>query len=110
MACDALSPRERQMLIWRYQRGLLLEDIGAMLSVHPSTVFRQLGRLQERLRKHVVGTLTSTYGFAEGAIAECVDEALENGPTNVSLLRLIGNPLQTGQYSREAPAQALHIA
>jgi RNA polymerase sigma-70 factor len=89
-AIAALTARERQMLLWRYQRGLLLEDIGRMLSVHPSTVFRQLERAQERLREHVALNLARTYGFAEAAISECFVEALENGSARVSLLRMIG--------------------
>ena len=108
-ACEALSPREREMLLWRYQRGLLLEEMAHLLSVHPSTVFRQLVRLQERLRKHVVTTLASKYGFAEDAIAECLNEMLERGPSSVSLLRLIGDvPLQR-RYGA-ADAEVRHIA
>jgi RNA polymerase sigma factor (sigma-70 family) len=109
-ACDALSPHDRQMLIWRYQRGLLLEDIAGKLSVHPSTVFRQIERLQVRLRKHVISTLSSSYGFAEEAIAECLREALESGYASVSLLRLIRHPSQGPPCPEEVSAQRRHIA
>jgi RNA polymerase sigma-70 factor len=92
-ACQTLTTRERQLLMWRYQRGLLLEDIARVLSVHSSTVCRQLERLQERLRKHVIATLADTYGFADPVIEECLRAMLENRSGSVSLLRLIGDSL-----------------
>ena len=91
-ACEQLSARECQMLVWRYQRGLLLEQIADRLAVHTSTVCRQLERLQVRIRKEVIATLSKTYGLNDEAIAECVTGALENGAGSVSLLGLIGAP------------------
>jgi RNA polymerase sigma-70 factor len=108
-ACEALNPHERQMLLWRYQRGLLLEQMARLLSVHPSTVFRQLERLQQRLRSHVVSTLTTTYGFAEDTIAECLNEVLERGTSSISLLRLIDDGTAQSPY-RAATEESRHIA
>jgi RNA polymerase sigma-70 factor (ECF subfamily) len=87
--CRRLSQRERQMLVWRYQCGLLLEDIAGRLSVHTSTVCRQLERLQERMRKDVVETLSNTYGLHDEAISECLDEVIEHESRSVSLLEII---------------------
>lgn len=92
-ACLGLTARESQMLIWRYQHGLLLEDIAQLLSVHPSTVCRQLERLQQRLRKDVIATLVGTYGIPEPAIQECVLDVLENRAGSVSLLGLMEDAL-----------------
>jgi RNA polymerase sigma-70 factor (ECF subfamily) len=91
--CERLSARECQMLVWRYQRGLLLEQIADRLAVHTSTVCRQLERLQVRIRKEVISTLSKTYGLTDEAITECVSGALENRNGSVSLLGLIGDAM-----------------
>ena len=109
-ACRALSTRERQMLIWRYQRGLRLEEIARQLSVHPSTVCRQLERLHERLRKDVVATLIGTYGFAEAVIDECLRDVLDHRSGPVPLLRLIGDSLRADEGMDDGPARQLQIA
>lgn len=109
-ASQGLSERERQLLIWRYQGGLLLEDIARLLSVHPSTVFRQIGRLQERLRNDVIATLAGTYGFVESVIDECLCDILEDRLGSVSLLRLISEPLPQDWDGVQAPVQSRQIA
>ena len=76
--CRRLTPRERQMLVWRYQRGLLLEQIAARLSVHTSTVCRQLERLHDRIRSEVIATLSGSYGMNAEAISECLRDLLDN--------------------------------
>jgi DNA-binding CsgD family transcriptional regulator len=108
-ACRNLSVRDSQMLLWRYQRGLLLEDIARRLSIHPSTVCRQLEKLQERLRTDVIAALARTYGLADAAIEECLN-VLENGGGSVSLLRLIGDTVDGGKDQSTIPARHLHIA
>ncbi|MBI2187390.1 MAG: sigma-70 family RNA polymerase sigma factor [Acidobacteria bacterium] len=109
-ACDTLSVRERQMLIWRYERGLLLEEIGRLLSIHPSTVCRHLDRVHARLRKDVMTTLAETYGISEAAIAECLNDMCENRAGSVSLLRLIADTMPRGRPGAEPSPQKLHIA
>ena len=89
--CERLSARDRQMLVWRYQGGLLLEQIAARMAVHTSTVCRQLERLHGRIRKEVIATLSKTYGLNDEAITECVSGALESRTGTVSLLGLIGD-------------------
>jgi RNA polymerase sigma-70 factor len=109
-ACRNLSVRDSQMLLWRYQRGLLLEDIARRLSIHPSTVCRQLEKLQERLRTDVIATLARTYGLPDAAIEECLNDLLENDTGSVSLLRLIADALDRAQAQDGVPTGHLHIA
>lgn len=109
-ACQGLSERERQMLVWRYQRGLLLEEIAQLLSIHPSTVCRQLGRAQARLRKDVITALAATHAVPEAAITECLSDMCENRTATVSLLRLIGEMLPRDGKSVEADPSHLRIA
>lgn len=92
-ACLGLDRGEMLMLTWRYRRGLLLEDIARLLAVHPSTVCRRLERLQERLRRTVIDTLTGTYGYPEDAAGECLNDVLESGPRYVALLRVLRDSL-----------------
>ncbi len=103
-ACQALSTRETRMLLWRYQRGLLLEEIARLLSIHPSTVCRQLERLTEKLRNDVVTTLTRTYGVPETVIDDCFHDVLENRTGSVSLFGLLGDTLR-GDDDDTATAQ-----
>lgn len=93
VVCRRLSQRECQMLVWRYQSGLLLEEIAGRLSVHTSTVCRQLERLQERIRKDVVEMLSRRYGLNDEAISECLEEVIEHESLSVSLLGLMGDSL-----------------
>lgn len=110
-ACQGLTTRESRMLLWRYQRGLLLEEIARLLSIHPSTVSRQLERLQERLRKDVITTLTGTYGLSDTAVDECLHDVLENRTVSVSLLRMIGETLPSDdEVDASAPRQRLRLA
>jgi RNA polymerase sigma-70 factor len=100
-ACQGLSTRESRMLLWRYQRGLFLEEIARLLSIHPSTV---------RLRKDVIATLTSTYGLSETAVDECLRDVLQNGEGSISLLRLIGDKLPGDDGDVAAPQPRLRLA
>jgi RNA polymerase sigma-70 factor len=92
-ACEGLTTRESRMLVWRYQRGLLLEEIARLLSIHPSTVCRQLERVHDRLRREIIATLTTTYGLPDTVIDECLRDVIERRDGSVSLLRLIAEAL-----------------
>jgi RNA polymerase sigma-70 factor (ECF subfamily) len=107
--CSRLTAHERQMLIWRYQRGFLLEQIASRLALHTSTVCRQLERLQDRIRKDVFATLSGSYGLNAEAITECLDDIIERGRISVPLLGLIGEGLPAADND-EGPARQLHIA
>jgi RNA polymerase sigma-70 factor len=100
-AVRRLNARDSRLLIWRYQRGLLLEEIGRLLSIHPSTVYRQLERLQGRLRNDVITSL-ATFGFREAAIQECLTDMLENRAGSVSVLGLIADRLPRESESTAA--------
>ena len=100
--CQALTPRERQMLAWRYQGGMLLEQIAARLSVHTSTVCRQLERLQDRIRAEVIATLSQTYGMNAEAISECLRDLLDNLGPSVSVLGLICDELPADRAAPDA--------
>ena len=109
-ACRNLSTRDSQMLLWRYQRGLLLEEIARRLSIHPSTVCRQLEKLQERLRADIISTLARTYHLADAAIEECLDDVLQDHGESVSLLRLIRDRLKRDKRPSETEERRRHIA
>jgi RNA polymerase sigma-70 factor len=109
-ACEGLSARDKRMLVWRYQRGLLLEDIARLLSIHPSTVCRQLERLHDRLRRDVITTLTKTYGLPDAVVDECMRDVLESRMVSVSLLRLIGETLPKDDESVAAAQPELRLA
>jgi RNA polymerase sigma-70 factor (ECF subfamily) len=105
MVCARLSDRERQILVWRYERGWLLEQIAARLDVHTSTACRQLERLHARIRKDVIATLSETYGMPPDAVAECLDGVAAGRALSVPLLGIIGDGLtkteETSSHPRE---------
>lgn len=84
-----LTPRERLMLLWRYEEGLPLGQIARVLGIHQSNVTRQLIRLQTRLRENVVAILSSKHYLSDSAIQECLVDIVENPQYAVSVLRLI---------------------
>jgi len=52
-----LTPRQRQVLALRYDRGLSGREIALQLGIHPSTVSRTLKRAEARLRRYLQYTL-----------------------------------------------------
>jgi RNA polymerase sigma-70 factor len=108
-ACEALTPRDREILLLRYEHGLLLVDIGRLLSVHPSTVCRQIERLLTHVRTTVISILSTRYGLSASAIDECLHDVSENRSCSVSLLRLISNSIAdpAGANERRRHAQIL---
>lgn len=89
IACRGLSPRERLMLLWRYQDGLQLGQIARLLGIHQSNVTRQLVRMQGKLRDDVIDTLASKHGLSRSAIEECLEDIVENPRHEVSILELV---------------------
>jgi RNA polymerase sigma-70 factor len=98
-ACSSLTPRERLMLLWRYEDGLQLGQIARLLGIHQSNVTRQLERLQSKLRDEVETTLAAKHGLSRLAIRECLDDVVENPHHQVSILEFVKTTL--GSY-REA--------
>src|SRR5262249_33513666 len=77
-ACRALTPRERLMLLWRYQDGLQLGQIARLLGIHQSNVTRQLERVQGKMRDHVTTVLSTRHALSRLAIEECLEDIVEN--------------------------------
>lgn len=77
-SCKRLSDRERLLLLLRYDEELQVSQIARLLGVFPSTVTRQLERVQGKLRENVVSTLATKYKLQPAAIQECVTDLLDN--------------------------------
>ena len=76
--CECLSDRERLLLLLRYDQELQVSQIARLLGVCPSTVTRQIERVQEKLRENVISTLTTRYRLLQPAIQECLADLLSN--------------------------------
>lgn len=88
-ACRKLTPRERLILLWRYEDGLQLGQIAKLLGIHQSNVTRQLERMQSKLRDQVIAILSTKHGLSRSAVKECLEDIIENPAHEVSILELI---------------------
>jgi RNA polymerase sigma-70 factor (ECF subfamily) len=88
-AFQTLNPRERLMLLWRYEDNLQLGEIAKLLGIHQSNVTRQLLRLQARLRESVIHALASQHHLSPLAIQECLTDIVANPNISISLTKLI---------------------
>jgi RNA polymerase sigma-70 factor, ECF subfamily len=88
-ACRVLTPRERLILLWRYEDGLQLGQIAKLLGLHQSNVTRQLERMQGKLRERVVVILSDKHGLSGSAINECLEDAVDNPRNEISILDFI---------------------
>jgi RNA polymerase sigma-70 factor len=77
-AVSQLEPRERLMLLLRYEDRLTGLEIAGLVRVHPSTISRQLRRVEQKLRAAVLRSLASRYGSSSVVIEEVAAEALED--------------------------------
>jgi RNA polymerase sigma-70 factor len=89
LACRELTPRERLMLLWRYEDGLQLGQIAQMLGIHQSNVTRQLERLQAKLRDDVIAILVSKHRLSRSAVKECLEDIIENPRHQLSILEFV---------------------
>ena len=89
VACRGLTPRERLMLLWRYQDGLQLGQIARLLGIHQSNVTRQLEKMQTKLRDDVIAVLSTKHGLSRPAIQECLEDIVENPRHEVSILEFV---------------------
>jgi RNA polymerase sigma-70 factor len=89
LACQRLTPRERLILLWRYEDGLQLGQIARLLGIHQSNVTRQLERMQGKLRDEVVAVLSQKHGLSGLAIKECIEDIVENPRHGISILDFI---------------------
>jgi RNA polymerase sigma factor (sigma-70 family) len=88
-ACSILTPRERLMLLWRYEDGLQLGQIARLLGIHQSNVTRQLERMQNKLREDVATILSAKHGLSRSAIQECLEDVVENPRHEISILEFV---------------------
>src|SRR6185312_3545656 len=85
-ACRKLTPRERLVLLWRYEDGLQLGQIAKLLGIHQSNVTRQLERMQSKLRDDVIAALSTKHGLSRSAIKECLEDVTENPRHEIAIL------------------------
>jgi RNA polymerase sigma-70 factor, ECF subfamily len=95
-ACRKLTPRERLVLLWRYEDGLQLGQIAKLLGIHQSNVTRQLERMQNKLRDHVIAVLSTKHGLSRSAIKECLEDITENPRHEISILDFLNVLQQPG--------------
>jgi RNA polymerase sigma-70 factor, ECF subfamily len=77
-SCEALSERERLLLLMRYDDGLQLGQIARLFGVHQSTITRQIEAACKKLREAVVTNLLTEHKLDRAAIDECKADILEN--------------------------------
>jgi len=92
LACRGLTPRERLLLLWRYEDGLQLGQIAQMLGIHQSNVTRRLERMHGKLRDQIIQILSTKYAMSGAAIQECLTDVVENPSHAVSILDFIRTP------------------
>ncbi|HLQ50075.1 MAG TPA: sigma-70 family RNA polymerase sigma factor [Terriglobales bacterium] len=100
-ACRGLTPRERLILLWRYEDGLQLGEIAKLLGIHQSNVTRQMERMQSKLRDDVVSILSRKHGLSGPAIQECLEDIVENPRHGISVLEFV----RTSQKPRHEDAR-----
>lgn len=106
-ACSGLTPRERLILLWRYEDGLQLGQIAKLLGIHQSNVTRQLDRIQATLRDNVVAVLSTKHGLSTLAINECLEDVIDNPRHEISILDFIKLLQRTARDERGSMATAM---
>jgi RNA polymerase sigma-70 factor, ECF subfamily len=101
-ACRNLTPRERLILLWRYEDGLQLGQIAKLLGIHQSNVTRQMERMQSKLRDDVVNILCAKHGLSRPAIKECLEDVIQNPRHDISILEFI-KALQRSGHAEQVP-------
>jgi RNA polymerase sigma-70 factor len=110
-ACRKLTPRERLVLLWRYEDGLQLGQIAKLLGIHQSNVTRQLERMQSKLRDDVIAVLSTKHGLSRSAIMECLEDVTENPRHEISILdflKVLQQPDDNGATSMTAMTPAIY--
>lgn len=77
-AVEALSEEDRHLLALKYIEALNAADVAESLRVHPSTVTRQLSRVQCKVRERVISILATQFLLNAIAIDECLTDIIEN--------------------------------
>jgi RNA polymerase sigma factor (sigma-70 family) len=89
--CQRLSNDERRLLIWRYNDGLQLGEIGRIVGIHQANVTRRLAKLHIKIRLEVAALLSAKYRLSQVAIAECLSDLVDNSEYAFSLMDIIKN-------------------
>ena len=101
-ACSRLTPRERLILLWRYEDGLQLGQIAKLLGIHQSNVTRQLERIQNKLRDNVIAVLSTKHNLSTLAITECLEDVVDNPQHETLILdfiKLLRSPVPENDIS-----------
>jgi len=85
-ACGTLSESERMALLWRYEHNMSLRQIAASLGTRSSRVKGHLREVRRKLRDSIICSLSRQDGMSGRAIAECLQDMVENPYSAVSLL------------------------
>ncbi len=89
-AICALKQRDRLILVLLYRDRLAAKEVAEGLGLHPSTVSCLTKRIRETLRDNIISNLAGKHRLCPAAIAECLQEAVEN--PDHSLLRFLASP------------------
>jgi len=84
-ACETLSEKERELLLWRFEREAQLGEIARIFSVHQSTITRTLDRIARKLRDNVISHLGALH-LDGAAIDECLSILMDGKCQQVSIL------------------------
>ncbi|HXB21633.1 MAG TPA: sigma-70 family RNA polymerase sigma factor [Candidatus Solibacter sp.] len=109
-ACRALTPRERLVLLWRYEDGLQLGQMAKLLGIHQSNVTRQLEKMQGKLRDDVVAILSSKHRLSRSAIEECLEDVIENPRHSISILEVIKALQHSSSNDQGSPPAVSEVA
>jgi len=83
-AVESLNASDRRLLALRCVEELNATDLAKSLGVHPSTVTRNLSRVQCKLRERVMSILATQFLLSSIAIDECLSDLVENPAHSVS--------------------------
>ena len=86
-AMGCLTERERVIIHFRYDESLRIVEIARGLSLHPTSVARNLEAAHLKIRKKMISILALKYHLGPAAINECIAELLEN-PSHSPLMLL----------------------
>jgi RNA polymerase sigma-70 factor (ECF subfamily) len=78
LASACLTERQQLILLWHYDDGLRLNEIGRVLGVHPTGISRQLHKTHLKLRKKIIFFLTAKHKLSPAAVKECLLDLFDN--------------------------------
>jgi RNA polymerase sigma-70 factor len=100
LASTRLLPKEKLLLLWRFDEGYQLGEIARCLGVHQSTVTRGLERVVRKLREEVISALAARHRLDDAAIEECLTVLLENQARSTSVLAFIRETMKNDRMAK----------